>query len=58
MFTPAYLQRSKSGIFYLRWPIPRRLHPTNKPSTLRMSLKTRDPKAALRLSRSASQKFV
>jgi integrase len=55
VFNPAYLQRSKSGIFYLRWPIPRRLHPANKPSTLRMSLKTRDPKAALRLSRSASQ---
>ncbi|MDP3408039.1 DUF6538 domain-containing protein [Bosea sp. (in: a-proteobacteria)] len=55
MFNPAYLQRSKSGIFYLRWPIPRRLHPANKPSTLRISLKTRDPKAALGISRSISR---
>ncbi len=55
MFNPAYLQLSRSGIYYLRWPIPRTFHPKQKPSTLRISLRTRDPKAALRFSRAASQ---
>ncbi len=55
MFNPAYLQLSRNGIYYLRWPLPRHLHPAKKQSTVRVSLRTRDPKAALRISRSASQ---
>ena len=55
MFNPAYLQLSRNGIYYLRWPLPRHLHPAKRQSTVKVSLRTRDPKAALRISRSASQ---
>lgn len=54
MLNPAYLVKSRNGIFYLRWPIPTQLHPQNKQSTLKLSLRTRDPRKALRLSRSLS----
>ncbi|WP_157757146.1 site-specific integrase [Pannonibacter phragmitetus] len=55
MFNPAYLMKSRCGVFYLRWPIPKQLHPEKKASTLKLSLQTRDPRKALRLSRSLSQ---
>lgn len=55
MFNPAYLAQSRNGIFYFRWPLPKRLHPQGKPSTLKLSLRTREPQKALRLSRSLSQ---
>lgn len=55
MFNPAYLLKSRNGIFYLRWPVPIELHPAKKPSTLKVSLRTRNPRLALRLSRSLSQ---
>ena len=55
MLNPAYLVKSRNGIFYVRWPIPTQLHPQNKQSTLKLSLRTRDPRKALRLSRSLSQ---
>lgn len=55
MFNPAYLVKSPHGIFYLRWPIPKQLHPQKKASTLKLSLQTRNPRKALRLSRSLSQ---
>ncbi|MCA0256669.1 MAG: site-specific integrase [Proteobacteria bacterium] len=55
MFNPSYLVKSRCGIFYLRWPIPKQLHPHKKASTLKVSLRTRDPRKALRLSRSLSQ---
>ncbi|MCD2183590.1 tyrosine-type recombinase/integrase [Rhizobium sp. GN54] len=51
MLNPAYLAKSKNGIFYLRWPIPKQLHPLSKATTLKLSLRTRNPKNALRLSR-------
>ena len=54
MFIPAYLQQSRHGVWYLRWPIPRALHPARKQSSVRVSLQTHDPKKALRLSRSIS----
>ncbi|WP_442981142.1 DUF6538 domain-containing protein [Rhizobium sp. SL42] len=46
--------KSRCGVFYLRWPIPKQLHPQKKASTLKLSLQTRDPRKALRLSRSLS----
>ncbi|NKL02181.1 hypothetical protein GFM02_28985 [Rhizobium leguminosarum bv. viciae] len=55
MFNPVYLVKSRCGVFYLRWPIPKQLHPQKKASTLKLSLQTRDPRKALRLSRSLSQ---
>ena len=55
MFNPTYLVKSRCGVFYLRWPIPKQLHPQGKPTTLKLSLQTRDPRKALRLSRSLSQ---
>ncbi|MDR6430533.1 site-specific integrase [Brucella pseudogrignonensis] len=55
MFNPAYLTKSRNGVFYFRWPIPKELHPARKPSTLKLSLFTREPRKALRLSRYLSQ---
>ncbi|MBX5231620.1 site-specific integrase [Rhizobium sp. NLR4a] len=55
MFNPVYLVKSRCGVFYLRWPLPKQLHPQKKASTLKLSLQTRDPRKALRLSRSMSQ---
>ena len=46
---------AERGIFYLRWPLPRRLHPDRKASSLKLSLRTRDPREALRLARSMSE---
>lgn len=43
--------QSRNSIYYFRWPIPRALHPAQKPSTLKLSLCKREPKRALRLSR-------
>ncbi|MDL2410086.1 hypothetical protein PY650_31615 [Rhizobium calliandrae] len=43
------------GVFYLRWLLPKQLHPQKKASTLKLSLQTRDPRKALRLSRYLSQ---
>ncbi|NNU65098.1 site-specific integrase [Rhizobium sp. WYCCWR 11152] len=51
LFIPAYLVKSRCGVFYIRWPIPKQLHPQKKASTLKLSLQTRDPRKALRLSR-------
>lgn len=50
MFIPSYLARSRHGVFYFRWPLAVATHPERKPSTLKISLHTRDPKKALRLS--------
>lgn len=51
MLNPTYLARSENGIFYVRWPLPKHLHPQNKASAIKLSLKTREPKKALRLAR-------
>ena len=50
MFIPSYLARSRHGVFYFRWPLAVAIHARRKPSTLKISLHTRDPKQALRLS--------
>ncbi len=51
MRVPVYLVRSRHGIYYFRWPIPQSLHPLGKASDIKVSLLTRDPREALRLSR-------
>lgn len=51
LLIPAYLLRSRNGFFYLRWPLPRQLHPQKRASDIKVSLQTRDPRKALRLSR-------
>ena len=51
MRVPAYLIRSRHGIFYFRWLLPQWLHPKGKASDIKVSLRTRDPREALRMSR-------
>ncbi|MBY3144870.1 site-specific integrase [Rhizobium laguerreae] len=55
MFVPTYLLKSRHGLFYFRWPLPKQLHPQRKAETIKLSLQTRDPHKALRLSRSLIQ---
>lgn len=55
MRNPSYLAKSTHGIFYFRWPIPKSLHPKKIPTTLKVSLRTRNSKKALQLSRSMIQ---
>lgn len=52
MHAPAYLHVSRHRVFYLRWPLPKALHPQGKPSTVKVSLDTRDKRQALHLARS------
>lgn len=49
MFNPTYLQRSRHGIFYFRWPLSSSANQIRPASTLKLSLRTREPKEALRL---------
>ena len=51
MFNPSYLTMFRHRIYYFRWPIPRALHPRGRLTTLKVSLRTRDPKHAISLSR-------
>ncbi|TIM27076.1 MAG: hypothetical protein E5Y63_25955 [Mesorhizobium sp.] len=51
MHNPTYVLVSRMGILYFRWPVPKRLHPEGKASTIKVSLRTRDPKEAIRLAR-------
>lgn len=51
MHNPTYILKSRNGVFYLRWPLPREIHPQKIPSDIKLSLQTRDPRKALRLSR-------
>jgi len=41
---PTYLERSRHGVFYMRWPLPKRLHPSGKASCVKISLRTREPR--------------
>ena len=34
MFIPAYLQQSRHGVWYLRWPVPGALHPARMRSSV------------------------
>lgn len=47
----AYLSQSRHGVYYFRWPIPAWLHPCRKRTHVRLSLRTRCPATARRLSR-------
>jgi integrase len=47
----AYLNTSRHGVFYFRWPIPATMHPEQKRFSIRVSLETRCPRMAQRLSR-------
>ena len=47
----AYLSTSRHGVFYFRWPIPTTRHPELKRLSIRVSLETRCPHIAQRLSR-------
>ena len=51
MRVPVYLVRSRHGIYYLRWPLPQSLHPLGKASDIKVSLRTRDQREALHVSR-------
>lgn len=44
MHNPTYVLVSRTGILYFRLPVPKRLHPEGKASTIKVSLRTRDPK--------------
>ncbi len=50
MGVPTYLTVSRHSVFYLRWPLPQSLHPQGKASDVKVSLRTRDRREALRLS--------
>lgn len=47
----AYLSTSRHGVFYFRWPIPATMHPKQQRTSARVSLSTRCPATAARLSR-------
>ncbi len=52
LHAPAYLHVSRHRVFYLRWPLPKALHPQGRPSTVKVSLGTCDKRQALQLARS------
>lgn len=51
MFAASYLSLSRHNIYYIRYPIPKSLHPQGKVTDVRLSLKTRCPREALHISR-------
>lgn len=51
MANPAYLSRSRHGIFYFRWPLPPEVHPQRRRTDIKVSLSTCRRREALRLSR-------
>ena len=51
MFVPSYLAVSRHGIYYFRWPLRVTTALKQRSSNVKVSLLTRDPKEALRLSR-------
>ena len=54
MRIPAYLTVSRHGVYYFRYPIAVTLHPSASATTLKLSLRTRDTRQALDLSRRLS----
>ena len=54
MFVPSYLAVSRHGIYYFRWPLRVAASLKHRSSSVKVSLLTRDPKEALRLSRALS----
>ena len=51
MHNPAYLMLSRHSIYYFRWPLPQALRTPTAPRHIALSLGTRKPDEALRLSR-------
>lgn len=49
MFNPTYIQRSRHGVFYFRWVLPRCPKSAGSRSCIKLSLRTREPRQALRL---------
>lgn len=49
MFNPTYLQRSRHGVFYFRWTIPPCKRAARPSGSIRLSLRTREPRQALQL---------
>lgn len=49
MQNPTYLTLSRHNVFYFRWPLPKNLRQAGKTTHLKFSLRTREPKQALRL---------
>ena len=54
MRNPKFLALSRHRVYYLRWPLPKALDPRHRPNTIKVSLRTRDPKRALFLARALS----
>jgi hypothetical protein len=54
MRNPKFLALSRHRVYYLRWPLPKALDPRHRPNTIKVSLRTRDPKRAPFLSRTLS----
>jgi integrase len=52
MRNPKFLALSRHCVYYFRWPLPKALHPESRSTTIKVSLRTRDPKRALFLARS------
>jgi hypothetical protein len=48
LFNPTYLQRSRHGIFYFRWTLARPSE-GDQSTSIRLSLRTREPRQALQL---------
>lgn len=51
MFNPAYLMLSRHNVYYFRWPLPKAFSPRSQRTHLKLSLGTRKPDEALRLSK-------
>jgi hypothetical protein len=49
LFIPTNLQRSRHGVFYFRWALPKRPNNGRSPSCIKFSLGTRQPAQALQL---------
>lgn len=49
MYNPSYLSLSRHHIYYFRWPLPQEVRQAGRSPYIRLSLRTREPKEALRL---------
>lgn len=51
MGVSTYLMVSRHNVYYLCWPLPQSLHPLGKVSDIKVTLRRRDRREALHLSR-------
>ncbi len=49
MLNPSYLILSRHNVYYFRWPLPPTFHEEGRTRFIKLSLRTREPKEALRL---------